>query len=460
VDVLLGLAEPWGYLIVGVLAAAESAVFIGLVLPGEATMLLAGVLVFQGRASLVLMLLAGCLGAVVGDSLGYHVGRRFGARLIDGRMGRRVGRNNWDRAQTYLRDKGGRAVFLGRFVGVLRALMPAIAGSAGLRFSTFLRYSAAGSVLWAGGFILLGVAAGGSWRVVERYAGRASLVLAVILGIAVALYAAARWAQNHLEDIQHHRDGILERPRLKQWRARLRPQIEFVQRRLDPTQRLGLYMTVGAVLAVAGAGVFGVILEDVLGREELALFDRPVARWFIAHREPALNRAMELITFLGGTIMVGGTLSAATIVAYYRTRQRRWVVFFIATMSGALYLDDLVKGIVDRPRPSISRLVEVTGSSFPSGHATAIAAACTALAYLLTRRRGWKESVTVWTVAVFIALLVGLSRVYLGVHWATDVLGGLALGSFWTAVTATATTVVPATGDLDVESPLVPSQDA
>ncbi|MBA3430098.1 MAG: bifunctional DedA family/phosphatase PAP2 family protein [Actinobacteria bacterium] len=443
-DFLLSIAEPWAYLAVAGLAAAESAVFAGLLLPGEATMLLAGVLVFQGRADLSVMLLAGCSGAVAGDSIGYLLGRRFGSRLMAGRMGRRVGRKNRERAQGYLREKDGRAIFVGRFVGVLRALMPAIAGSAGLPYRSFLPHSAAGGVLWAGGFILLGVVAGRSWRVVEGYAGQASLVLAIIAAFAAALYLAARWLQSHLEEVQRMRDEFLERPRVKGLRTRFRPQVEFLMRRLDPSQRFGLYLTVGLALAVGGAGIFGTVLHDVLGREELSLFDRPIVRWFIAHRDPVLNTTMEVITFLGGSLAVSVTLSAAALITFWRTRQKRWVVFFVATMLGGLLLDDFVKGIVDRPRPAMAQLVEVSGSSFPSGHSTAIAAACTALAYVLTRRRGWKGSVTVWAIAVFVALLVALSRVYLGVHWPTDVLGGLALGSFWTAATATAATVIPA----------------
>src|SRR6266511_4048470 len=96
--------------------------------PRETAMLLGGFLAFQGRVNLAVMMAAGAAGAVVGDSIGYEIGRRFGEPLKHSRLGRRVGQDRWARGEAYLRAKGGRAVFLGRFVGVLRALVPALAG--------------------------------------------------------------------------------------------------------------------------------------------------------------------------------------------------------------------------------------------------------------------------------------------------------------------------------------------
>ncbi|CAN5588051.1 hypothetical protein BH24ACT26_BH24ACT26_18090 [soil metagenome] len=443
IDFLLGLAEPWGYVLVALLAAGEGALLIGLFLPGEASMLLAGVLVYQGRASLGLMLLAGCGGAVIGDSIGYWLGRWMGPKLQRGALGRRVGEERWSRANDFLRRKGGRAVFVGRFIGFLRALLPTIAGQARLPYGRFLVANAAGGVLWAGGFILLGVAAGGSWHLIERWAGRATLVLGAILIVVAAMVLGARWIGGHLETLQERRRDLLQRPDVVRLRRRFRRQIDFVKRRLDRRQRFGLYMTVGLLLAVAGAWLFGAIAEDVVGNEEVVLIDRPVLLFLARHRESWLTGGMKGVTQLGGGAFVAVALGAAALVVYRATRQTRWPAFFAATLAGALGLDDMLKFLVGRPRPSLSPLVEVAGSSFPSGHATASAALFSALAFVLTRRRSWRSSVWIWTAAFGIALLVGLSRVYLGVHWPTDVLGGFALGCFWTTVAATATAAWP-----------------
>jgi membrane protein DedA with SNARE-associated domain len=225
---LLELASPWAYLVVGALAAAEASAFVGLFIPGEAVMLFGGVLASQGRVDLRWMLLAACIGAVAGDSIGFEIGRRFGSRMEGSRLGRRVGRHRWERARAYVRR---RAVFFGRFVGVFRALVPAVAGTAGIPYRTFLLFNIAGGVTWASAFVLLGAAAGGSYRIVETWAGRASLVLGTIIAIAVVIGLIARWVQAHQIELARKRDAFLALPRVVRLRGRFRSQT--ILRRTD-----------------------------------------------------------------------------------------------------------------------------------------------------------------------------------------------------------------------------------
>ncbi len=436
---LLSLADPWAYFLVGLLAAGEAAAFIGLFIPGETAMLLGGVLVFQGRADLAWMLAAGCSGAVIGDSIGYQIGKHFGPRLRATRLGRKVGEGRWDRATTYVRERGGRAVFFGRFVGVLRALVPAIAGMAGIRYRTFLFFNVIGGVIWATAFILLGVLAGGSYHLVERWAGRATLVLLVLAAVVAGVFLGARYVTRHQDELIARWRRFLERPRVKALRSRYYRQLTFVGRRLEPGRRTGLFLTLGLVLAISVLWFFGAILQDVLGHDELALFDRPIVSWLASHREPLLTTVMQVITSLGSTVVVIPILVAGLAFTYLRTRSTTLVVVLAASSAGGQLLDDVVKALVGRPRPNIHPLVDTSGSAFPSGHATAATALFLALAYVLTRERGWAASTWIWAGALFVAMLVGFSRVYLGAHWPTDVVGGFALGGGWTAIVASST---------------------
>lgn len=438
-DFLLNIADPWAYVLIGLLAAAEASAFVGLFIPGEAAMLLGGVLVAQGRAGLGWMLLAASAGAVTGDSIGYEIGRHFGSRLQTTRLGRRIGERRWDRAQDYVRNRGGRAVFFGRFVGVLRALVPAIAGSAGIPYARFFAFNAAGGIIWACGFVLLGAAAGSSYKVVERWAGRATAVLAGVVILAIALTVATRWVRDHRELLETSWRRFLERPSVTRVRSRYRTQIDFIKARLDPGRRAGLFLTIGLVFAALTSWGFGAIVQDVLGGDELALIDRPVVRFLALHRDAGLTTVMKFITLLGGTVFVTAVLGITALVSYIKTRSPRWPAFVSATIIGAVALDNIVKVLVKRPRPDFHPLVHPFGSSFPSGHAVAAAALCGSIAFIVTRRTRWQTAVWVWTGAIFVALLVALSRVYLGAHWPTDVIAGLTLGAFWTALTATVT---------------------
>jgi undecaprenyl-diphosphatase len=359
--------------------------------------------------------------------------------MMKSRLGRLIGDKRWEKGQDYLRRRGGRAVFLGRFVGLLRALVPGLAGMAGIPYGTFLAYNLAGGVIWATGFVLLGFAAGRSYRVVEKWAGRASLLLVIMVVVIAGLVLLVRWVAGHKEDFRARWDRFLERPRIARLRARRRRQIDWLVARFDPSERFGLFVTAGLILIVLVAWAFGSVMQDVVAHDELALIDRPILAYIVRHRVPGLTAAMKVVTFFGGNVfIIPGTLVAAA-GAFVFTRKPRWPAFLTGTVAGAFLLFNVLKALVDRPRPTIGPVMHVGGSSFPSGHATVSAAFFLALAYVVTRRLGWVPSVWVWAAAVVVPLAVAFSRVYLGVHWPTDVVAGLMLGAAWTAITATAT---------------------
>jgi undecaprenyl-diphosphatase len=179
-------------------------------------------------------------------------------------------------------------------------------------------------------------------------------------------------------------------------------------------------------------------LGELVSSAAVTRVDREVIEQSVAIREPALNSFMHFLTFLGGTLFVTLVLGAAGTIVYIVERQKRWPVFLAWTIVGSVGLDNLIKVLVDRPRPDFHRLADVSGSAFPSGHSSAAAALFLGLAFLLSRRMNGGR-VWVWGVAVVLSCLVAVSRVYLGVHWPTDVIGGLALGGYWTWVMAKAT---------------------
>jgi len=364
-DMAAQLAGPWAYVVLAVLAAAESGAFVGLAVPGETAMLLGGFLAFQGRVSLGWMMAAGALGAVAGDSVGYEIGRLFGEPLKRSRLGRKVGQERWARAEAYLRAKGGRAVFLGRFVGLLRALVPALAGMSEMPYRRFLPWNLAGGAIWASGFVLLGYLAGSSYRQVEGIVGRASVLLLLVVVTASVLVLVARWLARHPDRLRSLVDQQRDRRWVLRLRGRYQRQLAFLVRRVRPGGALGLSLT-ASVAALAGAGwAFGAVLEDVLHRNEGVLLDGPVQRFFVAEREAWLTPLMRAITDLGNAAVLAGLIAVVGLGWWMRTRSWRPLWLLASAYLGAWVLSDTVKELTHRPRPPAAQR-SATGPATPS----------------------------------------------------------------------------------------------
>jgi len=185
-DGILGLDPLLILAVTGLLVFAEDAVFLGFVIPGETAAVLAGVGAGLGHVALPLSLAVVIVCAIVGDSVGYEVGRRFfGPRVLDsGLLGRY--RHRIERAQSFLRRRGGIAVFLGRFTAFFRAMMPALAGASRMPYRKFLLWNAIGGVVWGTLFVVVGYAAGASYHQVEKQVGR-GIAVALVVVVVTAL---------------------------------------------------------------------------------------------------------------------------------------------------------------------------------------------------------------------------------------------------------------------------------
>ena len=190
---LINLHGWVAYLVIAALVFGETAVFVGFVLPGEIATILGGVLASRGHVSLPILILIVVAAAVAGPFVGYEIGRRMGDRLFAAKGLARV-RGGVERTRSVLGKRGGAAVFLGRFVAIARAIMPAAAGAAGVRAATFAIYNVLGGLLWGVGYCLLGYLAGSAYAVVARRVGTG---LAIAIGVLVVVAAAIFVIRRH-----------------------------------------------------------------------------------------------------------------------------------------------------------------------------------------------------------------------------------------------------------------------
>jgi membrane protein DedA with SNARE-associated domain len=174
------------YLLVALLVFGEAALFIGFVIPGETSVIVGGVIASQGRVNIVGLCVAVVLSAIVGDSVGYAIGKRYGQQILELKILRRR-RAALDRALEGLRKRGPTYVIAGRFTAFLRAVMPGLAGISKMHYRRFLIANAIGGILWGAGFALIGFLAGHALHRIEKAANWVGVVLLILFGTVLTL---------------------------------------------------------------------------------------------------------------------------------------------------------------------------------------------------------------------------------------------------------------------------------
>lgn len=419
----------WTYLLVGFFAFAETGAFIGLVVPGETTMLLGGAVAGQGVIDVYLLIAIAWFAAWLGDTFSFFLGRRLGRDFVmkhGPRVG--IGHERFEKVEDYFGRHGGKTIFIGRWISLVRALAPFIAGSTGMHYRAFVPYSILGTGLWASLHILVGYFFSNIIEEAGHYAARGALLLATLIALVIGTVYLVRYLR--VEENRKKAVRWMEGHRATSWMVDLarRPQFRFLWDRVTPGGTFGLEFT--SLMAALAVSLFVLVAYTVLiGRDpgptpgdETAI---EVVEWL---QTGALTSVAKVVTWFGsGGFTWGLALVCAALLAW----RRRWVEFWVllAGMTIAQVGIDGIKDALDRPRPP-EPLASSEGSSFPSGHAAhSVIYLWLAVTIVLRLRPGMARATAVVVTGVVLTALVGLSRVYLEVHYLSDVSGGWALGA-------------------------------
>jgi membrane protein DedA with SNARE-associated domain len=182
---IANLLTHYGYIFLVLLVGLES---FGVPLPGETALVTAAAFAAMGRLNIFVVIAVAAAGAILGDNAGYWIGRKGGLALVS-RYGRHVGLTEakLKRARAFFDRHGAKTVFIGRFIALLRSWAAALAGIAHMPYGTFTMYNALGGIVWASLFGALGYAFGRNLPRLERYLGRVSLVIAVVVVIGIVI---------------------------------------------------------------------------------------------------------------------------------------------------------------------------------------------------------------------------------------------------------------------------------
>lgn len=426
VNLLQHLPAELIYLVAALIVAAETAVLVGLVVPGEATLLLVGFLSYAGTLRLGPAMLTMIVAAVIGDTLAYRAGRRYGPRLRASGWGARVGPHRWARADAMLDRLGGRGIFAARWVAFARTLVPRLAGAAGLPYRRFLPWNVAGVVTWVGGSVLVGFLAGESYETVSAYLGRATGAGLVLAGCVLAIVLAGRWLGRNPDPVRVLVDRALTVPPLS-WVARRYGVLLFLLgTRIGATWALLLNLAAGVVLLFVAGLAIAWLLGVAVRHSGLAGVDAAIAQWFAQRRTPgAVEVTLGVVSAFRGPVLIAVVALVAVVLAWRRRVCRADLLGLVGSI-GAFVPPVVLAVVADLTQPAGARL-------FPTQNAVVAAGFCT-LAWLVSRGTRWPVAVAVWTGAAVGIAAVGVGRLYLGWSSASGTVGSVLLGVLWTVV--------------------------
>jgi undecaprenyl-diphosphatase len=436
-DTLNSLLGHYGYAFLFVIVGLES---LGVPLPGETALVTAAAYAALGHLDIRLVVVTAAAAAIAGDSGGYWIGREGGLALVR-RWGRRihVNEHHLTMAHAFFERHGGKTVFIGRFVAILRTWAAILAGVAHMPYGEFFLYNATGGIVWAVVFGTLGYVFGRNLPRLEHNIGQASLVLVLLVALVVALYLFMRWFGANRErvagGVAARWTRVIESPRMERVHERHPRAWQFIADRFARGEYLGIHLTLGLIVSLAALWIFGAITEDVVTGDPLTQFDLTVLQAFRAHATPTGDRIMQGISLVGSPQAMALLWLVTTIVLAVR---RRWLALggVTAAFVGGTALDVALKFIIHRPRPAgAAMFLRQFSYSFPSGHAMGSLVGLGMVAYLLVvfRARSHAARSAVIVATVVLVLAIGLSRLYLGVHYFSDVMGGYAAGLVWLA---------------------------
>ncbi|MDQ3287704.1 MAG: bifunctional DedA family/phosphatase PAP2 family protein [Pseudomonadota bacterium] len=409
--------------VIFLIAFCDALILVGIVIPALPLLIAAGVMVGLGHVNGPYALACAALGAFAGDALSFWVGRRWGPQL----------RGRWpfarypqwlDRGETMFRRNAIKSIVIARFVGAVRPFIPAVAGMLHMPLKRYLPTSIAASLVWAALFLGPGWALGASYDAVAAVADRLALALGA-LALAVAVVFAGvlytwRW-------FAVHADNLLARALL--W-TRTHPYLgRYAGTLIDPNRPESASLAMLAVSLLVISWVGFTLLAMLLASGGPLALDHNALELMRSLRNPLADRLMAGLASLGDTAVLG---PAAAMALLYLLWRRRWMAaaHWLAALTFGLVLTTLLGAVIDMPRPPTAP----SGLGFPSVAVTMATITFGFFAVLIARELPGRRRVWPYLLAGAVTTLVGFSRVYLGAHWPSDLIGGMLIGVAWTLI--------------------------
>ena len=368
---------------------AESLPLLGMFFPMETYTIILGIFTYKGIVDLKTAIIVAFLGLLTGDIIGFYLGRKLGEKYVKNHAKKlKITHEKYNRLKFLINNNLIKALFIGRTTNITRWIVPFLAGANNADFKKFVLANIVTGLFWSSIFILGGYFLGDLFEIYGKYVGFGILTATII---SYFIYKFFKHNQKYFQK--------------------------------EDTKLL--------ILNIFGIYLFSKMLEDVGDLELITKWDFWISKHIYEIYNPILNKIIIFITSINNPLEI--TIITTIIVIYMIIKKYYYkAIFFAVSISGTGILVEIIKNIVKRERPP-HYLIEVSGYSFPSGHATLSTALALGL-YLILKDKVNKKNLLI--LCIIYPILISFSRVYLNVHYLSDVIAGIGLGLFWVSFTA------------------------
>ncbi|HEY3309235.1 MAG TPA: LssY C-terminal domain-containing protein [Desulfuromonadaceae bacterium] len=426
-----------GYWLVLFISLLESLVLVGVIVPGAVLVVFAGALAAQGYFDLGDLVWFTAIGAVLGDGISFLLGQRGTGLFKETNKVLKV--SYLEAGEQFFRKHGAKSIFLGRFIGLVRAVIPFVAGLSGMAAKRFYLWNILSAFAWAASHLLAGYFLGQAWQLVEVWTSRAGIFLAALILVLFCANLLRRFIVKQgrqLLDLCRSlwfsvKQALITNPDVAMLIARHPRFFSFANARLDRTRFSGLPLTLLGIAFLYTLLLLGGIIEDILAFDPIVAVDTRLGNLLYFYRDELLVKGFLWITLLGKATVVLSVATLCTVLFWIR-KKCEFILPFWITLAGSGVFSLLGKVAFHRQRPPGIGVFTEASFSFPSGHATIAAAFYGFIVYYLWRQaQKWNIRLNLLFGGSVLILAIGFSRLYLGVHFLSDVLSGYLLGFLW-----------------------------
>ena len=370
----------------------ESLPITGMVFPSESIIVFFGIISYKGIIDIKVLIITTYIGILLGDIIGYIIGAKVGENFLKKHAKKlKIDSKKYEKVKKMLESNLIKTLFIGRSNSFTRWIVPFLAGANSVNFKKFIFSNMLTAAFWAPVFLLGGYYLGDAFSTYGKYFGMGIVVATIISIISYKMYK------------YFIKKGFLQRK-------------DF---RLILINVFGLYL-------------FSKMLKDVLDLELITKLDFYVSEHISHIYTPILTKIMIFFTSIDNTLPITIIIMIISFYMIYKKYYEDFIFFLISIFGSATFMF-IIKNIVQRVRPS-HHLIEVSGYSFPSGHATISTTLAFSLYLILSKKIKYRKTLLI--LCIIYPLIISFSRVYLNVHYLSDVLGGIGLALFWVSLVA------------------------